>query len=114
MIKPANTIKQLSHTTTLSPAVTQLDPQLVVTSTLQRARTTAEIAGLHVDATDDDLREIMQGDWEGRYVDEALNHIIDQRLTTPGSLTVFEFPKASSLSAGKAQIKHLNWVPELG
>lgn len=62
MIKPANTTKQLSHPAAFSPTVTQLNPQLVVTSTLQRARTTAEIAGLHIDATDDDLREMMLGD----------------------------------------------------
>ena len=40
-------------------------PTLVLTSPLQRARRTAELAGLRVDGTDDDLREWDYGDVEG-------------------------------------------------
>jgi probable phosphoglycerate mutase len=50
----------------LAPTVAALDPCLVLCSPLQRARRTAELAGLRVDDLDDDLVEWNYGDYEGR------------------------------------------------
>lgn len=54
----------------LAPWLADLNPALVLSSPLERARRTAELAGLTVDAIDDDLAEWDYGDYEGRTSDE--------------------------------------------
>ena len=49
----------------LAPILQPLRPALVLCSPRQRARRTAELAGLHIDAIDDDLAEWDYGDYEG-------------------------------------------------
>jgi broad specificity phosphatase PhoE len=49
----------------LAPLLQDLRPALVLCSPRQRARRTAELAGLHIDAIDDDLAEWDYGDYEG-------------------------------------------------
>ncbi len=49
----------------LAPVVAALHPALVLCSPRERARHTAELAGLRVDAVDDDLAEWDYGDYEG-------------------------------------------------
>lgn len=49
----------------LAPAVSRLEPGLVLSSPLTRARTTAKLAGLIPDDTDSDLLEWDYGGWEG-------------------------------------------------
>lgn len=49
----------------LAPSVAQLTPALVLCSPLERARRTAELAGLHPDTEDPDLLEWDYGAWEG-------------------------------------------------
>lgn len=49
----------------LAPMITDLDPALVLCSPRTRARRTAELAGIQVDAIDDDLAEWDYGDFEG-------------------------------------------------
>jgi probable phosphoglycerate mutase len=49
----------------LAALVRDLHPALVLSSPRERARHTAELAGLHVDAIDDDLAEWDYGDYEG-------------------------------------------------
>ncbi|RJK98372.1 histidine phosphatase family protein [Vallicoccus soli] len=48
-----------------APVVASYEPSLVVASPLERARRTADLAGLRVDRTDDDLREWDYGEVEG-------------------------------------------------
>jgi probable phosphoglycerate mutase len=50
----------------LAPLVGTIRPALVLSSPRERARRTAELAGLSVDAIDDDLAEWDYGDYEGR------------------------------------------------
>lgn len=50
----------------LRPLVSGLAPALVLSSPRERARRTAELCGLSVDAIDDDLVEWDYGDYEGR------------------------------------------------
>jgi probable phosphoglycerate mutase len=54
----------------LAPLVANLRPALVLSSPRERARRTAELAGLTVDAIDDDLAEWDYGEYEGRTSDE--------------------------------------------
>jgi len=49
----------------LRPLLDRLEPALVLCSPRRRARDTAELAGLAVDALDDDLAEWDYGDYEG-------------------------------------------------
>ena len=49
----------------LAPLIADLAPALVLCSPRRRARLTAELAGLHVDAIDEDLAEWDYGDYEG-------------------------------------------------
>jgi len=49
----------------LAPLLADLNPALVLTSPRSRAQRTAELAGLRVDAVDDDLAEWDYGDYEG-------------------------------------------------
>jgi broad specificity phosphatase PhoE len=49
----------------LAPLLAKLSPELVLSSPLQRARHTAELAGLSVDELDPDLAEWDYGDYEG-------------------------------------------------
>lgn len=49
----------------IAPMIASLDPVLVLSSPRQRARTTAELAGLHVDEITDDLAEWNYGRYEG-------------------------------------------------
>jgi broad specificity phosphatase PhoE len=49
----------------LGPLVRSLHPALVLCSPRSRAQRTAELAGLHIDAIDDDLAEWDYGDYEG-------------------------------------------------
>jgi len=58
----------------LTPTVAGLDPCLVLCSPLQRARRTAELAGLRVDDVDDDLVEWNYGEYEGRTTAEIREH----------------------------------------
>ncbi len=51
---------------TLAPTVRQLSPELVLCSPLERARRTAELAGLEPDELTSDLLEWDYGAWEGR------------------------------------------------
>jgi broad specificity phosphatase PhoE len=50
----------------IAPQVARLDPGLVLSSPLTRARDTARLAGLRTDGTDADLLEWDYGAWEGR------------------------------------------------
>jgi probable phosphoglycerate mutase len=50
----------------LAPLLADLHPALVLSSPRERARRTAELAGLRVDAIDGDLAEWDYGDYEGR------------------------------------------------
>jgi probable phosphoglycerate mutase len=68
----------------LAPLVAELAPVLVLSSPRQRALRTAELAGLQVDAVDEDLAEWDYGDYEG--VTSA-----DIHRTNPG-WTVFAAP----------------------
>lgn len=60
-----------------APVLSRLEPALVLSSPLQRAAKTAELAGLTVIRTDDDLREWDYGPVEGRTTPEI-------RETLPG------------------------------
>jgi probable phosphoglycerate mutase len=63
----------------LAPAVSRIDPGLVLCSPLTRARDTARLAGLSPDGVTDDLLEWDYGAWEGR--------------TTPGIRTDLHDPQ---------------------
>lgn len=54
----------------LAPELARLNPALVLSSPRERARRTAQLAGLRIDAIDDDLAEWDYGDYEGRTSDE--------------------------------------------
>jgi broad specificity phosphatase PhoE len=58
----------------LRAGLAALDPALVLSSPRERARRTAELAGLTVDAIDDDLAEWDYGDYEGRTSAEIREH----------------------------------------
>ncbi|HZZ95378.1 MAG TPA: histidine phosphatase family protein [Jatrophihabitantaceae bacterium] len=49
----------------LAPLMQRVRPAVVLCSPRERARRTAELAGLHIDAIDDDLAEWDYGDYEG-------------------------------------------------
>lgn len=61
----------------LAPSLASLDPGLVLCSPLSRARRTAELAGLHPDATTPDLLEWDYGAWEGRTTAEIRAELAD-------------------------------------
>ena len=69
----------------LAPLFAQLRPALVLSSPRQRARRTAELAGLPVDAIDDDLSEWDYGDYEG--ITSAEIHKTDPGWTIFGAPT---------------------------
>jgi broad specificity phosphatase PhoE len=69
----------------LAPLVRDLRPALVLCSPRVRARRTAELAGLHVDAVDDDLAEWDYGDFEGLTSDEIHEQIPDWTIFTHGA-----------------------------
>ena len=69
----------------LAPRFAELRPALVLSSPRQRAQRTAELAGLHVDAIDDDLAEWDYGDYEG--VTSAEIHKTDPTWTIFNSVT---------------------------
>jgi broad specificity phosphatase PhoE len=68
----------------LAPALAELRPALVLSSPLQRAVRTAELAGLHVDELTQDLVEWDYGDYEGMTTADITE-------TVPG-WTVFTHP----------------------
>ena len=63
-----------------------IDPGLVLCSPLQRARATAQRAGLVPDAITDDLREWDYGAWEGRTTAEIRTELADP------SWVVWDYP----------------------
>lgn len=65
----------------LAPRLSSLSPALVLCSPLQRARRTAELAGLAPDAIDDDLLEWDYGDWEGITTPEIRGRLDDPTWT---------------------------------
>jgi probable phosphoglycerate mutase len=62
-----------------------LGPAYVLCSPLQRARRTAELAGLSVDGFDDDLQEWNYGDYEGRTTAEIRDEVPDWSIWTHGA-----------------------------
>jgi broad specificity phosphatase PhoE len=72
-------------------------PALVLCSPRTRARTTAELAGLHVDRTDDRLVEWDYGDYEGLTTPQI-------RETDPG-WTVWTHPSAGGETAEQVQAR---------
>ena len=61
----------------LAPSIAPLSPGLVLCSPLQRARRTAELAGLQPDADEPDLLEWDYGAWEGRTTAEIRDELGD-------------------------------------
>jgi len=68
----------------LAPLLAGLHPMLVLCSPRQRARRTAELAGLHIDEVIDDLAEWDYGDYEGRTSDDIRREIPDWTIFTHG------------------------------
>lgn len=77
----------------LQPWLTSLRPVLVLSSPRARARRTAELAGLRVDAFDEDLAEWDYGEYEGMTSDEI-------RETDP-DWTVFSRPSPGGETAAQ-------------
>lgn len=69
----------------LAPVVANLDPALVLCSPRARARHTAELAGLRIDAIDDDLAEWDYGDYEGLTSAQIRHDIRDWTIFTHGA-----------------------------
>jgi broad specificity phosphatase PhoE len=68
----------------LRPVVAGIHPALVLCSPRERAQATARLAGLTVDAIDDDLAEWDYGDYEGRTTAEIRADIPGWTLWTQG------------------------------
>lgn len=70
----ALSVRGLEQAATVAPALAALDPQVIVSSDLQRARVTAEavaaLTGQEV-RVDPRLREVDVGQWQGRTTDEV-------------------------------------------
>ncbi len=69
----------------LAPLLGAIEAQLVLSSPRQRARTTAELAGLRVDDFDEDLAEWDYGDYEGRTSKEIHTEVPHWTIFTHGA-----------------------------
>ena len=69
----------------LRPLLADLDPVLVLCSPRVRARDTARLAGLHVDAIDDDLQEWDYGRYEGLTSEQIRADVPDWTIWTHGA-----------------------------
>jgi broad specificity phosphatase PhoE len=69
----------------LAPLVASLNPALVLCSPRARARATAELAGLHIDAIDGDLAEWDYGDYEGLTSAQIHETVPDWTIFTHGA-----------------------------
>jgi broad specificity phosphatase PhoE len=69
----------------LAPLVRGLDPVLVLSSPRARALRTAELAGLRVDAVDDDLAEWDYGEYEGLTSLQIHEHVPGWTIFTHGA-----------------------------
>jgi broad specificity phosphatase PhoE len=81
----------------LQPLVSRIKPALVLSSPRSRAIRTAELAGLSVDETDDDLAEWNYGDYEGRTSAEIHE-------TVPG-WTIFSHPVPNGETSEQVRIR---------
>jgi probable phosphoglycerate mutase len=69
----------------LAPVLRTLGPALVLCSPRTRAQRTAELAGLHADAIDEDLAEWDYGDFEGLTTAQIREEIPDWTIFTHGA-----------------------------